>query len=352
MFWPVTIWIALCLSNQYFHIWSTAPFKSCGSHKYFSRNLFFAGNSPTWVLKPNVISIKTDITAAFQFYFAVMYVVKIHTATTIRRLCIDHSRAAQRWWTTLSSLILSSYIPAWLITPCVLRSSFIAVSACPECPRGAAEWPVPPLTLRAAVTLHHPTLHLGWCGHLATGARVRRSWTRGYWEINRYASAQPSELPAWLAGWLPPPPPPLRPSLHSSSPLSLVMAKWTQHSSHFSTPRCTWISCYRIRNASACQGLAALEADVSVLSTGLHFHQYLDWEAERQQLIKFQKRISFLSRYRPWRSADQRLRWCTIAALPMNFFQHIGAFLRAITPPLQSSLGSSFGSFPHGSMWI
>lgn len=54
-----------------------------------------------------------------------------------------------------------------------------------------------------------------------------------------------------------------------------------------------WISCYRIRNASACQGLAARVADVFVLSTSLHFHQCLDWEAERQQLIKFQMRISF-----------------------------------------------------------
>lgn len=115
------------------------------------------------------------------------------------------SEQKKRWWTTLSSLILSFYIPASPVSPCELRSSFIALSACPERPRGAAEWPVAPLTLRAAVTLHHPALHLGWCGHLATRARVRRSWTRGYWEINRYASAQPSELPAWLAGWLPPP---------------------------------------------------------------------------------------------------------------------------------------------------
>lgn len=160
----------------------------------------------------------------------------------------------------------------------------------------------------------------------------------------------PTQRAACLAGWLTTTPSP--PFLTLLLPLSLVMAKWRRCSSHFSTPRCTWISCYRIRNASACQGLAALKADVSVLSTGLHFHQYLDWEAERQQLIKFQKRISFLSWYRPWRSADQRLHWCTIASLPMNFFQHIGAFLRAITPPLQSSLGSSFGSFPHGSMWI
>lgn len=94
------------------------------------------------------------------------------------------------------------------------------------------------------------------------------------------------------------------------------MAKWRRCSSHFSTPQCTWISCYRIRNASACQGLAGPEADVSVLSTGLHFHQCLDWEAERQQLIKFQRSISLLSWYWPWRSADQRLHWCTVAAHP------------------------------------
>lgn len=79
-------------------------------------------------------------------------------------------------------------------------------------PQGAAEWPVALLTLRAAVTLHHPSLHLGWRGHLATEARVRRSWTRGYWEINRYASAQPRELPGWLTSpplCDPPPPSPL-----------------------------------------------------------------------------------------------------------------------------------------------
>lgn len=95
-----------------------------------------------------------------------------------------------------------------------------------------------------------------------------------------------------------------------------------------------WISCYRIRNASACQGLAALKADVSVLSTGLHFHQCLDWEAERRQLIKFQKRISFLSRYRPWRSADQILHWRTIAAHP--------------TPP--PHLWISFSTLEHSSI--
>lgn len=115
-------------------------------------------------------------------------------------------RVEQRWrtagcWYCLSVLGLHPSLSEH-------RSSFIALSACPERPKGAAEWPVAPLTLRAAVTLHHPTLHLGRCGHLATRARVRRSWTRGYWEINRYASAQPSELPGWLAGCLLPTPSP------------------------------------------------------------------------------------------------------------------------------------------------
>lgn len=206
MFWPVTIWIALCLSNQYFHIWSTAPLDSHGCHKRFSRNLFFSGNLHNVKPESKHNLHKTNLTAAFQFYFCYNVRHK-HTCgdKAIRRLCIDHRRVEQRWWTTLSSPVLSFYIPASLVSPCVLRSSFIALSACPERPKGAAEWPLAPLTLRAAVTLHHPTLHLGWCGHLATGARVRRSWTRGYWEINRYASAQPSELPAWLAGWLPSP---------------------------------------------------------------------------------------------------------------------------------------------------
>lgn len=36
----MTIWIALCFPNQYFHIWSTAVLKSHGCHKYFSGNLF------------------------------------------------------------------------------------------------------------------------------------------------------------------------------------------------------------------------------------------------------------------------------------------------------------------------
>lgn len=111
---------------------------------------------------------------------------------------------------------------------------------------------------------------------------------------NQSIRLSPTQRAAWLAGF----PSPLRPP-------SLVMAKWRRCSSHFSTPRCMWISCYRIRNASACQGLAALVADVFVLSTGLHSHQYLDWEAERQQLIKFQMRISSQSQYWPWRSADQ-----------------------------------------------
>lgn len=37
---------------------------------------------------------------------------------------------------------------------------------------GVTSHPADPL--RAAVTLHHPTLHLGQSGHLATGARVGR----------------------------------------------------------------------------------------------------------------------------------------------------------------------------------
>lgn len=139
---------------------------------------------------------------------------------------------------------------------------------------------------------------------------------------NQSIRLSPTQRAAWLAGWLTSPPL-LLPLL------SLVMAKWRRCSSHFSTPRCMWISCYRIRNASACQGLAALVSDVSVLSTGLHFHQYLDWEAERQQLIKFQMRISSLSQYWPWRSADQRLQRCTVAAHSapppvMNFRQRAG----------------------------
>lgn len=196
-----------------------------------------------------------------------------------------------------------------------LRSSFISASACPERPTGAAEWPVALLTLRAAVTLHHPSLHLGWCGHLATEARVRRSWTRGYWEINRYS-------PTYRAGWLADLPSSLHPP--SSVSFSLVMAKWRWCSSQFSTPRCMWISCYRIRNASACQGLAALMADEFVLSTGLYFHQCLDWEVETQRLIKFQRRISFPSWCWPWRSADQRQYCSPPFATPkttfMNFF--------------------------------
>lgn len=121
-------------------------------------------------------------------------------------------------------------------------------------------------------------------------------------------SIQPN-LQSWLAGWLIPPPP--------SFSFSLVMAKWRWCSSQFSTPLCMWISCYRIRNASACQGLAALMADEFVLSTSLYFHQCLDWEVETQRLIKFQGRISFPSWCWPWRSADQRLyRRCNCSPPP------------------------------------
>lgn len=77
-FWPMTIWIALGLSNQYFHILSMAPLKSRRCRKYFSRNLFFCGNLAGRDPKASFDLHKTDITAAFQFYFAVMYVIKIH----------------------------------------------------------------------------------------------------------------------------------------------------------------------------------------------------------------------------------------------------------------------------------
>lgn len=71
MFWTMTIWKALCFSNQYFHIWSMAPVKSHGCHKYFSGNEFLKKLND---VKPQTLHDlhKTDLTAAFQFYSAVM----------------------------------------------------------------------------------------------------------------------------------------------------------------------------------------------------------------------------------------------------------------------------------------
>lgn len=149
-------------------------------------------------------------------------------------------------------VILSFYIFASPVSQSKLRSSFIALSACPECPRGAAEWPVAPLTLRAAVTLHLAALHLGWCGHLATRPGFAAHGPEAIGKsIDTPRPNLESCLPAWLADS---PPLPVSPFLTLLLPLSLVMAKWRRCSSHFSTPRCMWISCYRLRNASACQG--------------------------------------------------------------------------------------------------
>lgn len=97
----MTIWIALCFPNQYFHIWSTAVLKSHGCHKYFSGNLFLQKMlwRETWNL------VKTDLTAAFQLYSVLMCVINVHMATCVqwystRWPSIDHSRAQQICCTT------------------------------------------------------------------------------------------------------------------------------------------------------------------------------------------------------------------------------------------------------------
>lgn len=214
-------------------------------------------------------------------------------------------RTEQRWWWCCLSIFL-------LHPSLCARSSFIALSACPERPRGAAEWPVAPLTLRAAVTLHLTALHLGCCGHLATRPGFA---AHGPEAIGKSIDMPRPNLASCLPGWLPSPfclsppytPPPPLPCYGQMKTMQFLL---------FHTSLYVDILLQDKKCLCLPRGFAALEADVSVLSTGLHFHQCLDWEAERQQLIKFQKRISFLSLYLPRRSADRRLHWCTIAAHP------------------------------------
>lgn len=125
---------------------------------------------------------------------------------------------------------------------------------------GVTSGPADPL--RAAVTLHHPTLHLGQSGHLATGARVRCSWTRGYWEINRYASARASAacLPGWLAGQMTTALP-HRPFLPSPRLPHYGQMKTMQFWLFHHLPR-TQISCYGARKCLC----GSVSSDVSALS--------------------------------------------------------------------------------------
>lgn len=203
-----------------------------------------------------------------------------------------------------------------------------------------------PLTLRAAVTLHHPALHLGWCGHLATRARVRRSWTRGYWEINRYASAQPSELPAWLAGRLPHPSPPYT----LPPPLPCYGQMKTMQFSLFHTSMYVDIllqdkKCLCLPGACSSRGwcICPVNGPPFPPMFGLR-----GGEAAINQISDedfFPTTVSAMKKCWPKITLVHN---CSSPHTFMNFFQHIGA----ISPPPRSSLGSSFGSFPHGSLWI
>lgn len=133
---------------------------------------------------------KIDLTACFQFSFFcnVLYVINI-----------QHFSHWSEPNTPNTEVILSFYIHASLVSPCKPRSSFIALSACPECPRGAAEWPVAQLTLRAAVTLHLSALHLGWCGHLATRPGFA---AHGPEAIGKSIDTPRPNLESCLLGWL------------------------------------------------------------------------------------------------------------------------------------------------------
>lgn len=92
--------MALCLSNQYFHRWSTGPLESPKRRKYFSGNQ--TGSSP---LRRFPLLCCGNA-----------YLVKTHTAAMMRTLCIDHRRAAQRWRATHSPLSpLISCLPIFLL---------------------------------------------------------------------------------------------------------------------------------------------------------------------------------------------------------------------------------------------
>lgn len=167
----------------------------------FKRNECFEEKLPMWDQKTLNNLHKTNIMTTFQFHLCGNSCYKdAQSYTAIQTLHWSEPSSTKMEDNSLSC-ILSSCFAHHSSHPKVQFQCSICMS---EHSSGVAEWPVPPLTLRFAVTLHHPIPHLGWCGHLATGARVRRSWTRGYWEINRYAWAQLSDLPACLAGWLPP----------------------------------------------------------------------------------------------------------------------------------------------------
>lgn len=144
---------------------------------------------------------------------------------------------------------------AYILFHCIICMS--------EASHRGSEWPLAPVTLSSAVTLHHPVLHLGWCGHLATEARVRGSWTRGYWEINRYSSAK-----------------------LGSSPSPPYYEQMRRGSSHFSTPLFVRISCYRTRNGSACQQPSTrMLIYVSVPSSTIHFTNEW-WKGQIKQICK------------------------------------------------------------------
>lgn len=86
---------------------------------------------------------------------------------------------------SLPAGVVSSCIAAWLITPASLGPVslhlYLRVQRVLDGGNGGWVGVFFGVTsgradlLRAAVTLHHPTLHLGQTRHLATGARVRCS---------------------------------------------------------------------------------------------------------------------------------------------------------------------------------
>lgn len=109
------------------------------------------------------------------------------------------------------SLISSSNVPASLITPCALRSSFTAGSACPECPRGGCRMtsaPADPQSCCHPSSPRSPSWMVWSPSNRGQGSPLVDQRLLGK-SIDTPRSNLASALPAWLADYSPP-----FPSLH------------------------------------------------------------------------------------------------------------------------------------------
>ena len=162
------------------------------------------------------------------------------------------------------------------------KVQFLCIICMSKASRGSLEWPLALLTLLRCHPSSPPSPSwMVWSP--SNRARVRGSWTRGYWEINRYTSDEPRSGSS-------PFPPPFLPTF--SPPPCCGQMKTMQfsmfHTSLFKHMLLQDKKCLCLPRASD------LSADVSMLSRSLHFNQCLEWEVEERKLIKYQSRILLL----------------------------------------------------------